>query len=162
MERRRADGGPARPLAASGFDRRTTDNPAAMSDANVEVVRSLYRALEAGDVDAFIDCLDPDVEWMDLAFGPWPGKHIGLEEMRDWFEIQMRHISEGTQVRVPFDEVRTAGDKVIVTGRGAELADEGGEPRQAAWLFTIRDRKVRAMIAYANYEEALEAAGLSE
>jgi ketosteroid isomerase-like protein len=41
-----------------------------MSEENVEVVRTLVEAFNAGDWDRYFDQLDPDVEWWDRGDEP--------------------------------------------------------------------------------------------
>lgn len=129
----------------------------------MRLVRSLYDAAARDDLDGFLDCLDPDVEWTDLPLGPSPGKHLGHDDMRAWFDAQRRLVADGAQVRIPITYVRTAGNMVVVSGPGAEMPQEGGGFNDgAAWLFEIGDGKVTRMVAFRDRDEALEVAGISE
>ncbi|MGY1702249.1 nuclear transport factor 2 family protein [Geodermatophilus sp. SYSU D00766] len=54
-----------------------------------EVIRSLYRAYSAHDLDAVIDVLSPDVDWPNA----WEGGRVhGRDAVRAYWERQWAHI----------------------------------------------------------------------
>ena len=71
-----------------------------MSQENVEVVRRAYEALDRKDRAAFVELLDPNVEWWlrphDPAPGPYRGRHGALEILAsdDEFDSFKREVEE--------------------------------------------------------------------
>lgn len=47
------------------------------SNANLEVVRSVYQAFAAGDITSVLASLAPDVRWTEAEAGPYGGVWIG-------------------------------------------------------------------------------------
>jgi ketosteroid isomerase-like protein len=131
-----------------------------MSQENVEMVRSLYAAWNAGDMDAVRDACDPEIIVRSPEGWPEPGPYFGqdavmraLEQLRetfdsDWQELTSDPIGVGDRVAV-----RTVWHGV---GRGPELKQESTP------VFTIRKGRVFQIEFFANHAEALEAVGLSE
>jgi uncharacterized protein len=131
-----------------------------MSQENVEIVRRLYPAMDARDVEAFTELAHPDAEWI-------PDSRVGQGPVRGR-ENMIRFFIERAEM---FDEFRTEAerfweteDKVLVfvhhTGSGA--ASGAGFDIRIGHLWTLRDGLVVRGEGYANRDEALEAIGLSE
>jgi ketosteroid isomerase-like protein len=64
-----------------------------MSQENVEVVRALFEAWNAGDMDAIREIHDPDVILQTVEDWPEPGPHVGreavtrlMEQLRDTWD----------------------------------------------------------------------------
>jgi ketosteroid isomerase-like protein len=131
-----------------------------MPEENVEIVRRLYQAMEARDVEALPDLGHPDAEWIhDRRVGKEPIR--GLENMIRYF----------TDMDEMFGELHTeperfwdAGDRVLafvrVTGSGQ--ASGAGFEIRIAHIWTVHDGLIVRGEGYGDRDEALEAAGLSE
>lgn len=142
----------------SGVPPRDTDR--AMSEENVEVVRRIYDAYEAGDFETAFDLIDPAVEF-DGTVRPEGGMYYGhdglAEALRTW---------TGTweSWRLDVDEIINADPHVVAferqSGRGKGSGLRWAE--ETATLFTLRGGKVVRMVWFADRHAALEAAGLSE
>jgi ketosteroid isomerase-like protein len=133
-----------------------------MSQRNVEVVRALFEANQAGDREVVDAALDPDVEWEDNTglWGDWGIAH-GPEGIRD----AMRRWQEAfMDVQIELGEVAARDDKVVATypmhARGRESGIEVHQAITLVWI--LRRRKVVRIRSYADRSAALEAAGLSE
>ena len=130
-----------------------------MSASNVEVIRRLVEAFNDRDLEAMFKELQPDAELHPLR-AQLEGKayrgHEGLREMladfdEDWEFVQMDP-----------DELRDAGDTVVVLGRlqargrtsGAELDVPMG------FVWRLRDGKAAYAETFSKPEDALRAAGL--
>jgi uncharacterized protein len=132
-----------------------------MSQENVEIVRSIYEAVNRGDYDAAFRNQAPDVEYTTPPRGPVAGTYRGREELRGLWE-EMSTAFE-TRIYEP-EELIESGDQVVVVvkarmrprGSSAELELRNGN------LWTIRDGMVVSMRMFAKPEEALEAAGIEE
>jgi ketosteroid isomerase-like protein len=135
-----------------------------MSQANVEVVRRLYEAIQRGDSAAVLDLYDPDVEW-DMSGYPYGEMltvrsrgHAALRTF--WRELYEAWDAYDHDVH----ELIDAGDHVVsvVTDRGRGRAS-GAEVRTDAYgVWTVRDGKITRSIWFRTRAQALEAAGLSE
>ena len=132
-----------------------------MSRENVELVRAFFTAYNARDAESVDRLLDPDAQLTTLTAkaglaGRWtPGttsqyfKQLG-ETMAD--------------VRAEIADYRELGEHVVALGviRGAGRSShiEVGNP--FATVFIVRNSRFVLVETYDNWDEALEAAGLSE
>jgi ketosteroid isomerase-like protein len=128
---------------------------------NVEIVRSIYEAVNRRDFDAAFRDLAPDVEFTTPPRGPTAGTYRGREEIQGFGRELFGAFETWTYEPEEFIE---SGDQVVVVnkarmqprGSSAEIELRNGN------LWTIRDGKVVSMRVFAKPEEALEAAGLRE
>lgn len=114
-----------------------------MSDNNVDVVRSAYEAFGRGDIDALLDTLDPNIEWItpgpdDL---PSAGTHRGREAVRAFFGtisgmFEFQSFEPHTFV--------ADGDHVVVLGRDRAKIKATGHVLDTDWAhhMTLRNGKV--------------------
>ena len=129
-----------------------------MSQENVEIVRSIYRAVERGDYSSS-EWADPDIEFV----APHEERPLrGVEAMqRSWRDF----LSAWKDFNAEPEEIIDAGEQVLVLekvggrGRGSGVPAEG---LRGASLFTFRDGRVVRLAQYTDRAEALEAVGLSE
>jgi ketosteroid isomerase-like protein len=132
-----------------------------MSQKNVEVVRSGFEAVNAGDWEAVRETLDPDVViGRELEGWPEPGPVVGRDAV----------MSQWERVREPFGDAVTlepvsiidAGDRVVArqiahgVGRGPAVHLE------FTTVTTFRNGRSILIDYFWDYAEALEAVGLSE
>src|SRR5512132_2938556 len=68
------------------WPRARRDTGRAMSQENVEVVRALFQAWNAGDMDAFRELYDPDAIMRMAENWPEPGPYFGREAIMCEFE----------------------------------------------------------------------------
>jgi ketosteroid isomerase-like protein len=131
-----------------------------MSQENVELVRSLYRA---GDPSRFFDLLSENVE-LDFSAYPVPdsrvvrGKAAAVEWSRRWWGTWDEYVLEATEV------IDADNDRVVVLQREHGRGKGSGAELERRWavIYTIRMGKVVRFQPFKTREEALEAAGLSE
>ena len=132
-----------------------------MSQKNVEVVRSIIVAFNAGDMEAVREMLDPDVVIRrELEGWPEAGPVVGRDAvMRQW-----------ERVREPFGDAVTlepvsiidAGDRVVArqiahgVGRGPALHLE------FTTVSTFRNGRTILIDYFWDYAEALKAVGLEK
>ncbi len=133
-----------------------------MSQENVEVVRGWFERFERGDWDAMSETADPGFEMvLDVGGFPDPGTYRGLEAARRAWD----GVLEAWEEFGPEDErYIDAGEHVVVLfrlrGRGRGSGIE--VTRDASNVFTFRGSKLVRLSLYGSWDEALEAAGLSE
>jgi ketosteroid isomerase-like protein len=133
-----------------------------MSQENVEIVRNLYRAWDAGDRDAALRVADPEVvvDATRRVFNP--ATYVGVEGVRRWRADMDEVWQEFRTEQLQFID---AGDHVVVSGRlvgkGKASGVEVEQPIASVW--TLRaGRVIRWAMGYTDHREALEAVGLSE
>lgn len=132
-----------------------------MSQENVELIKRAYEAFAQGGLDAALDMLDRDVEWVPPELAPTAGARRGRVEAR----------AEAEEYLEPFEDFRweshdfiDAGDRVVVvgyqSGRGKLSGVEVGQEQVHIW--TVRNGKIVRMQMFDDRAEAFEAAGLAE
>ena len=83
-----------------------------MSPKNVEIVRALFTAWNAGNMDALRELYDPDAITRPPPGWPEPGPFVGREAvMRQW--EQQREIWEADDIE-PISDFIDGGDRVVV------------------------------------------------
>jgi uncharacterized protein len=130
-----------------------------MSEGNLELIRRLYRAMDARDIEAVAELADPDMEWIpDMRVGVRPIR--GRDEVIRFFEERAEMFGE---IETEIERVWEAGDKVVafihVTGSG--VSSGAGFDIRIAHLWTLRDDVVVRGAGYGDRDQALEAAGVS-
>jgi ketosteroid isomerase-like protein len=81
-----------------------------VSQESIEVVLKGYRAFLAGDLATIAELLDPEIEWVGLEEGAWPGIEHG-----DVPEVLGERLEEG--YRVELERCIGVGDRVVVSAR---------------------------------------------
>jgi ketosteroid isomerase-like protein len=133
-----------------------------MSQENVELARQLIEAFNRRDLAAMTDRFNPEIEWMPV--GPAAVERAvyrGRDEVSDgfattWETWEVFHLEE--------HEAHDLGDSVLWLGR-AQL--KGGAShveldQEFAVRFLIDGGKIARIEGSRTWQEALEAAGLSE
>jgi ketosteroid isomerase-like protein len=128
-----------------------------MSEENVEKVRAGFAAHNRGDVDAWLDLYDPEVEFETLLLG----SHQGKEALRSLYEENQANQPGYTATPVELIDV---GDRVITVVQmgGAGTATQIALNDQIAFIHTFKNGLVVRERTFRNRKEALEAAGVSE
>jgi hypothetical protein len=129
-----------------------------MSQEDVEVVRKLTEAFEAGDIDTFVAAHHLTAEVRNLRsqiVGPYRG-HAGVRRMAE--ETLEMAPDYGMQI----DEIRDCGSRVLVVGRQRGTVRGVRIDEVLAAVYEIEAGRVARSQDFATVEEALEAAGPSE
>jgi ketosteroid isomerase-like protein len=148
-----------------------------MSQENAEVVMRVAEAWNRDDLDAFIDLLDPDVEWYPAserpgrqnAFSQMVALWIGGTEVRrghagvrkGWESYSGERV-ESLEVRL--DEIRDLGESVLALGE-MKIIGQTSQLKltsEIALLATFRGGKIVRAHDFMSHAEALQVAGLSE
>jgi ketosteroid isomerase-like protein len=136
-----------------------------MSQQNVDRVVTAVDAVNRADVQAFVACFHPDVEWVVSGerFPGFGGTYRGHEGVRRWLEqalepweslhLDIEEITEPSQDRLMVG--------VLMTTRGG---GSGVETRLRIWqVFLLADGQVTKRTGpYWTRDAALEAVGLRE
>ncbi len=132
-----------------------------MSEANVDLVRRVFMAWQAGAIDRLDELMAPDIEWRPTALSE-SGHDVfrGREGVHEWITIVS---SRGAEIRNEIAEMRDLGDRVLVLGRVIEKVDERTRvDAELAWLFHIWDGKVIRGQGFVSRTEAYRAAGVTD
>jgi ketosteroid isomerase-like protein len=133
-----------------------------MSEENLETVREVYEAWNRGDLEWVLDHITPDSEFQTVPLFP------DLERVyrgRDGFTRFWKTFRESWEsVLTEVERIEPIGDDQVVVlfqfhGRGRNGVDVR---RPYAQLFTIESRLIRRVVGFADWQQALEAAGLRE
>jgi ketosteroid isomerase-like protein len=132
-----------------------------MSEENVEVVRRLYAAWNRGDYPSALALIDPEIEaesrYSGFVKGTYRG-HAGLYKLLEDFWNQFDDRRSEVEECIPAgDDVFTS---VLFHGRGRDSGADVEMRQYQVW--TLRDGKAVRWRYFADRQEALEAAGLSE
>jgi ketosteroid isomerase-like protein len=134
-----------------------------MSQENVEVVRAMNEAFLAGDIDAALEALDPEIEWHATVGGIDEGRvYRGREEVVQAF-IDYFEVWERMEMRAE-KYIDAPGPNVVVFHHEVAKGRESGVvvETDTGTVHTVRDGKIVRVRSYMDRTQALEAAGLSE
>jgi ketosteroid isomerase-like protein len=130
-----------------------------MDQANVDLLRQFYEALNRDDVDSAIGLCDPDVRvWLNpdvVAALPRRGYKEVANYLRDWFDSWDAYVPQP-------EEFVHAGDQVVVMvklrarGKGSRFEIE----EEMADVFTLDDGHIVELRLYVDRRVALESAGI--
>ena len=136
-----------------------------MSQENVEIVRAVYEAWNAGDMEALFAHFHPELVYHPRADEPDPSPHVG----RDAYErLIYGFVDSFSEVTFEVLEWIDVGDRVIastvlhVVLRGQGSASAAGVSDTYVFVYKLRDGLVVEGWEYRTKQEALEAVGLSE
>jgi hypothetical protein len=116
-------------------------------------IREFIRAFNERDLDAFVAILDPDVELHSMK-----GLRKGVEAARLW----AIRPPGGVQQTIELEELYEDTDRAVALIRRVWHWDEDGSTAgedEMAWLFELRDHKVRSWRPFEDGAEALHAGG---
>jgi ketosteroid isomerase-like protein len=132
-----------------------------MSERNVELVRSFFDAYNARDAEAVDRMLDPDARLTTLTARAGLARQWTPGTTRQYFKQLDETMAD---VRAEIEDYRELGEHVVALGviRGAGRSShiEVGNP--FATVFVVRNSRFVLVETYNNWDDALEAAGLSD
>ena len=131
-----------------------------ISEQNVEIIRAAIDAINRGDWEAVLKDADPDFEFdLSRAVGPVQGV-FKLDQTRGLLE---EFFGMWEAVRWEIDELREVGDHVAASTTNYLRGRDGIEvTARTPWVWTFRDGSIVRQCVYQEWQEALEAVGLSE
>jgi ketosteroid isomerase-like protein len=129
---------------------------------DVRTLRSVYAAINRGDLAGVLELQAEDVEWLGpSAFPDLAEPHRGHAGVRAY---AARVTEAWDRFRVTTERFIDLGERVLVLTREQARGRGSGVPVQSrgtAHLWTLRDGKVVNFQVYWDQEEGLRAAGLS-
>jgi ketosteroid isomerase-like protein len=130
---------------------------------NVELIRGIYAAFEAGDVPGVLATFDPNIEWYEAEHNPyWPGKaFVGPQAIVEGVFARLLEDFDG--FRVDVQRLVGCGQTVLAENRYGGTAKATGEPLdlQVAHVWDVRDGKVVRWQQYCDTWELVRVLGVS-
>src|SRR5262245_52408601 len=134
-----------------------------MSQENVETIRHAFEAYNRGDPSVFLDLYDPDIVLRVSSSWIESGTYHGAEAVEHWYRRFFGTFGES--YRITLTELIDAGESVIAihdaSGRG-RLSGAEVERSSIPVILTMRGGKIIRIDHPIDFDEALEAVGLSE
>lgn len=114
-----------------------------MSNENVELIRSIYDAFGAGDVEGVLSYLSPDIVWNEAEGFPYAdgNPYIGPQAVLEG--VFARCATEWDCFAVEIDEILDAGETVVALGwyTGVFKATGTAQRTQIAHVWRLADGK---------------------
>ena len=125
-----------------------------MSQDNVEVIRSIYRAWSSKE--SARDLIDPELEYVNPSYAVESGTRHDRRALGDIREVY-------PDFRVEPERFVDAGEDIVVIGiaRGTSASGLEAQWRQG-YVWTVRDGRAIRFRWFNDPKEALEAVGLGE
>jgi ketosteroid isomerase-like protein len=124
-------------------------------------VREFIRAFNERDLDAFVETLDPEVELHSMK-----GLKRGREAARHWATRKRGGVQQTIELEELYEEGTEGGSgrAVALIMRRWHWDDDEGEfagEDEMAWVFDLRERRIRSWRPFEDRDEALRLAGFS-
>lgn len=116
-------------------------------------VREFIRAFNEGDLDAFVEVLDPEVELHSMK---------GLRKGREAARVWATRPPGGVQQTIELEELYEDTDRAVALIRRVWRWEEDGSHAstdEMAWLFELRDHRVRSWRPFEDQRAALRLIG---
>ena len=130
-----------------------------MSQENVEVVRALFEAWNAGDMSAVRELYDPEVIVRPAEGWPEPGPFVGREALMRSYE-QLREAWDADAL-APISFI-DAADRVVVRHLWRGVGQGPDMNMEVTNVFTVREGRIFYQESFWDHAKALETLGLSE
>ena len=135
-----------------------------MSQENVEVMRRSFDLWRSGDIDAWLETIDPSISW-DISTHPLPDVPNHGRRRDAYRDGHARGYTSGwNDYSANLTELIDAGDDVVAVLHETATMRETGVPldRDLVQLWTVRDGRATFLRVFQTEAEAVEAAGLQE
>jgi ketosteroid isomerase-like protein len=123
---------------------------------DIEVVKAMFAAFAARDVDAVLELAAPDIE-LTAVTGEHAGRtdpYRGHEGMRQYFRDVA---SVWEELLLTPRDFRAAGDLILVTGKVSARSRSRTVTGSTGWIWQVRDGKVTYVRVYASAADAIAA-----
>ena len=127
-----------------------------MIATDIEVVKAMFAAFAARDVDAVLELAAPDIE-LTAVTGEHAGRtdpYRGHEGMRQYFRDVA---SVWEELLLTPRDFRAAGDLILVTGKVSARSRSRTVTGSTGWIWQVRDGKVTYVRVYASAADAIAA-----
>jgi ketosteroid isomerase-like protein len=134
-----------------------------MSQENVEAFKRAVEAYNRRDIDAFLEEIDPEVEWhgaLQALLESETTVYQGHEGVRQW----VRDIDEAlADIRLELPEIRDLGDRIVAIGWLHARGQVSGAETESPFGCVVEweNGKATRLLSFLSQADALQAAGLS-
>src|ERR1019366_4414413 len=130
-----------------------------MSQANVDLIQSLYRAFARGDGPAVLASMDPAIVWNEAENFPYADRNPYVGHAAVAEGIFFRLATEWDHFQALPSEFLDAGDTVVALGYYKAAYKATGAPLNAqfAHIWRLRDAKITAFQQYTDTAQAARA-----
>ena len=127
----------------------------------MELVRRSFGLANAGELEAAMQFLSPDVEWVVAREHPEARTVVGLAAVAEYFRTWEEAIPN---LSLKLDRVLDCGEKVVSTGSVSGVGTGSGAEVEVpiAFIYTFKHGVVVRVEEYLNPREALKEVGLEE
>jgi ketosteroid isomerase-like protein len=134
------------------------ESPTPELERTITALRGAYAAFNRGDIEAAVEPLDDQIEWIEPTEFPGGGTYHGRDGAKRYLTQSRAGLAEGTSEPEKFI---AAGNRVVVFVHAHVRPKGSGEwlDIDLADVYTIRDGRIVQMQAFANRQEALRWAG---
>ncbi len=141
------------------------DTARAMSEENVNTVRTHLVALNERDLEGYLAGCTEDIELWSL-LSALEGPYVGAEGIRRFFddvkESAPDHSKEVVRLEAVGPDRVLSVDRWTASGRSSQVAATADEGFTVGTIYEFAGGKIRRIRVYPTLQEALEAAGLKE
>jgi hypothetical protein len=132
-----------------------------MSQQNVEIVLRSNALMNAGEIEAALRLVHPEIEWVVAKDHPEARTIVGREAVSEYRAEWQQMLPD---VRFDADRWLDAGEQVVAIGSARGTGIDSGAQLQVpiAFVFTLRDGLISRVEEYIDPHDALDAAGLTE
>ena len=131
-----------------------------MSQENVKVVRALFDAWNARDMDAVRELYDPDVVMRGVDDWPEPGPYVGRDAlMGEWEQIRE---AWNADLLEPISDFIDAADRVVVRLAWRGVGQGPGMNMEMTTVYMVRKGRIVYQEFFWDHPEALDVLGLAE
>jgi len=135
-----------------------------MAQEDVEAFERAIEAYNRRDIDAFLEAIDPEVEWQGALQALLESEakvYRGHEGVRQW----VRDIDEAlADLRLELPEIHDLGDRLVAIGRLSARGQASGAETESPFGCVVewKNGKATRVVSFLDRKDALEAAGLRE
>jgi ketosteroid isomerase-like protein len=129
-----------------------------MPENNIAQVQRLSTTFNRRELDAFLELIDPEVEWIPIMAALEGRVYRGHDGVRQWVEDLA---TDWDFFETQQEEHREIGDSVLIFGSWRARARNSGielEGQPASWLIELRAGRVVRLQTFTDRREAIEAA----
>jgi uncharacterized protein len=129
------------------------------TEANKQLVREAYGAINSGDVDGFMNRLADDVEWYFIGSHRFAGTLKGKEDIMNKL-VEPLDEALTSMIQLEIRQLIAEGDKVVSEMRGTSKSTDGKDYNNTyCIILTVRDGKIKEMREYLDTELITEVFG---
>ena len=124
---------------------------------NLDIIKTLYKAFEKGEIDTILDILAPNVEWHESEKLPYGGTFIGRDAVFAGVFEKIGAQWDNFQAHV--EEFIDGGDKIVTLGFDRGTYKDTGKSMEAptASIWTLKEGKVVKFVQYIDTMKVWEA-----